>query len=239
MKRMFLVPFGAMLVAGSAAYAGPINLITNGSFEQGTGSAGQTGTFNGWTVTDTNIGSGPGLGPQRVQYGPNTTAYGDNVAPDPFTDSPEATGTHAAFFVDDNAVESLSQTISLVAGTTYEVGFDFFETLSGASNPNFFTLSASLGNAVLATITSDVKYGAGTWYHVFEVFTPTVDSPNGTFTFTYTSGPSAAKDVIVDDVYVEVAPAGDIPEPASILALAVGLGALGYARSRGKLAASI
>ena len=237
MKCMFLLELGAMLVVGGAAYAGPLNLISNGSFEQGTGTEGQAGSFTDWTVTNTSMGSGPGLGPQRVQYGPNTTAYNDNVQPDPFTFSPEATGSNAAFFVDDNAVESLSQAISLVGGTTYEVGFDFFETNSGANNPNFFTLTASLGGAVLATITSDVRYGAGTWYHVFEVFTPTVSSPNGTFTFSYTSGAAAAKDVIVDDVYVEVAPTGDIPEPASMLALAVGLGALGCVRSRGKLAA--
>jgi hypothetical protein len=216
---------------GGAALAGPTNLLSDGSFESASGTAGGLGTFPSWTVGGT-FGSGPGQGPQVIVYGPNATAYGDNVPVDPFTDSPDASGNQAAFFVDDAAHETLSQSIAVTGGTTYEVGFDFFETLSGAANPNAFTLSAILDGTTLATITSGTQYGSGTWYHVFEVFTPTASSANSQFVFDYLSGATAAKDVIVDDVYVEVAPPGDIPEPTSIAALGIGLLGLGWARQR-------
>ena len=223
MRLAIIIGLAGLCGAAAPAYAGATNLVSNVSFELGTGTAGQAGTFTDWTIGGTATGSGPGLGPQRIQYGTNATGYGDNVQADPFTNSPDASGNNAAFFVDDAANETLSQRIGVTGGTTYEVGFDFFETLSGAANPNPFTLSAMIDGTVLATVTSGVQYGAGTWYHVFEIFTPSVSNDNSLFTFLYTSGASAAKDVIVDDVYVEIAPPGDIPEPASALVLGAGL----------------
>jgi hypothetical protein len=231
MRLAIVAALAGISSAAAPAYAG-VNLLTNGSFEQGTGSAGEAGTFTGWTIGGTSNGSGPGAGPQRIQYGTNATGYGDNVSPDPFTNSPDASGSNAAFFVDDAANETLSQHIGVTAGTTYEVGFDFFETLTGAANPNPFTLSAMIDGTVLTTVTSGVNYGAGTWYHVFETFTPLISNSGSLFTFVYNSGPSAAKDVIVDDVYVEVAPPGDIPEPASALVLGAGLFGLMAMRRR-------
>jgi hypothetical protein len=215
----------------TAAHAAPpvnpnVNLVQNGSFEMGTGSAGNVSSFNSWTISNSPAGSGPGNGPEWITYGANATGFGDNVAADPFTNSPDASGSHAAFFVDDAANETLSQSIAVTTGNVYEVGFDFFETNSGANNPNFFSLSASLNGTVLKTITSGATYGAGTWYHVFDVFTAT-SSGNSGFQFSYLSGGSAAKDVIVDDVYVETAPPADIPEPASFAMLGAGLLALG------------
>jgi hypothetical protein len=228
-RILSLAVAAALCAAATAAQAGPVNLLSNGSFEQGAGTAGQTGSFTGWTIGGTG-GVSPGTGPQRIQYGPNATAYGDNVSPDPFTYSPDASGSNAAFFVDDAAYETLSQTVTLVAGVTYEVGFDFFETLSGANNPNSFTLSAILGGTTLATISSGSQYGAGVWYHIYDVFTA-ASSGSNTFTFAYASAASPAKDVIVDDVYVQTPPVS-IPEPDALAMLAAGLAALGLARQR-------
>jgi hypothetical protein len=231
MRAALFIGLVSLPFLGSAAVAGPGNLLSDGSFEAGSGGSGVLGTFPSWTVGGT-FGSGPGAGPEVITYGADATGYGDTITPDPFTNSPDATGNQAAFAVDDGAHETLSQTISVTGGTTYEVGFHFFETLSGANNPYPFTLSAILDGTTLVTISSGVQYGAGIWYHVFEVFTPTVSSANADFVFDYLSGNGTAKDVIVDDVYVEVAPPGDIPEPAAIAAFGMGLLGLGLARYR-------
>jgi hypothetical protein len=228
LRPLLAIVFSALL--GQSAHATAVNLISNGSFETGTGTAGAEGSFTGWTIGGT-FGSGPGKGPERITYGTNATGYGDAVTPDPFTNSPDASGSHAAFFVDDNASETLSQSISVVTGTEYEVGFDFFETNSGAANPGAFTLSASLNGTLLTTISSGVTYGAGTWYHVFEVFEATSSGTSG-FKFAYSSANETSKDVIVDDVYVEVAPESDVPEPASFGLMGLGLGAVAFLANR-------
>ena len=228
MRKTVLACTAGLCAAAGTAHAGPINLLTNGSFESGSGSAGQAGVFTGWTITGT--GTSPGTGPQRIQYGPNATAYGDNVPVDPFTYSPDASLSHALFLVDDAATEALSQTVSLIGGVTYEVGFDFFETLSGANNANPFTLSAILAGGTLTTISSGSQYGAGTWYHVYDIFTP-ASSLTTTFAFAYSSGASPAKDVVVDDVYIQTPPVST-PEPASLAILAAGCAALGVMRQR-------
>ncbi len=227
MRSYGLASVVGAVVFASAAQAAPLNLLGNGSFESGSGSAGSAGSFTGWTVGGSTMGVSPGAGPQRITYGAGATAYGDTVPADPFTSSPDASGTKAAYFVDDAARETLSQSIAITAGTTYEVGFDFFETNTGAANPNPFSLTASLNGTTLATIaSSDPAYvPTGTWYHVFELFTA-ANAGNSGFVFSYLSGAYTAKDVIVDDVYVETAPAADVPEPASFAMLGLGLCAL-------------
>ena len=59
-------------------------------------------------------------------------------------------GTHAAYFVDDAATETLSQSIALAAGTVYSIGFDYYQVQTG--NPNPFTLSATFGNQPVTTV---------------------------------------------------------------------------------------
>src|ERR1700742_1585070 len=99
MKILGIVASAELLSAGAANAA----IVTNGDFASG---------LTGWTE----VGSGttPGIGITVVTTGgTNTTGYGDNV--------PNYNGTsHAAFFVDDNAQESLYQFVSLVSGTTYK-----------------------------------------------------------------------------------------------------------------------
>jgi hypothetical protein len=64
--------------------------------------------LSGWTQSGS--GTTPGIGITVVTTGgTNTTGYGDNV--------PNYNGTtNAAFFVDDNAQESLFQSVSLTGG---------------------------------------------------------------------------------------------------------------------------
>ncbi len=201
------------------------NLLVNGSFDNGepTNAVGTTSAgLAGWTVSantaSTPYGSGPGNGPEI-----DWTNGGQNVAIDPTgalngfagTVSPDnanpalagGSGTHAAFFVDDGAIETLSQTVSLTAGQVYEVGFDLDETIPGTYNPGFFQLSVTIGSVTIVTAssTSGTKLTPGVWTHFADLYTPTVSGPV-TLTFAYESGvlgtTELAKDVLVDDVYV-------------------------------------
>ena len=249
-----LASFALMALGAASARAGSSpNLLTNGSFEDiGTGTvvSGQSGAAGvgvlpGWTIsantTGYSYGSGPGDGPQLIVTNGTTPApYGDRIAADPFTYGPDGAGGYALYFVDDDAHETVSQTISMVAGTTYEVGFDMYLTPSGAGNPGGFTLTASIGSSILDTATPQTLT-AGEWYHFAATYTPTTTGLE-TFVFSYTSADEISKDVVVDQVYVEDPPTtpgvgantGDspigTPEPPGITALLAGIVALGCVR---------
>jgi hypothetical protein len=201
------------------------NLLVNGSFEDGepANSYGTTAAgFSGWTVSANTsampYGYGPGNGPEidwtnsATNIGVDPTGalntFAGIVAPDNANPNlAGGSGTHAAFFVDDGAVETLSQSVYLTAGKTYEVGFDLDETIPGTFNPGYFQLTASFGSdtIVTASSTSGTALTPGTWTHFADLYTPTV-SGNVTLTFAYASGTfdtnQLAKDVLVDDVYV-------------------------------------
>jgi hypothetical protein len=117
----------ALALASWAAQAAPVNLILNGGFEMddpdvASGgftkvSVGQT-TINHWTVGGNSV--------DLIQ-----TAYGsiDNVSVD-LAGSP--------------GPGSISQSFAVVAGTTYELVFDYFRNLPGtALSVNFGTLSTA------------------------------------------------------------------------------------------------
>lgn len=184
-----------------AARATTINFITNGSFEQNSVS-GNTSSFTGWTIGGTN-GTSPGYGPEVFTTdGVTKNRYGDVVSADnavsPYPDSDKA-GTHAVYFVDDSANETLSQTIYLTPGT-YEVGFDAFATASGYGNAGGATLNAQIAGTTItnASVSSLPK---ATWEH-FAANVTIYAAAYYTYTFDYVSQNGASKDVVVDDVYV-------------------------------------
>ncbi|WP_459675187.1 beta strand repeat-containing protein, partial [Acidisoma sp. 7E03] len=194
------------------------NLITNGQFS----TVGSSNFFAGWT-TSTNTagtpwGSGPGVGPELYSYASNKAEYGTPASyqtntyagtPTADTVSPyyATASKYAAFFVDDGAVETLSQTVNVVAGTTYELGFDLNETTPGQGNPGFFSLTASINGVPVVTAgsTSGTILTPGAWTHFADLYTATTTGAV-TLTFTYQSGVPgstlASKDVLVDDVYM-------------------------------------
>ena len=221
-SRFWLAPvvlatMACATVAGTTARAA--DLVGNGSFEAGGGS------FQGWTVSGSN-GSGPGNGPQIIATdGVTSGLYGDVIKADPFTNSPDASGTHAAYFVDDNANEQLQEIVSATAGATYEAGFDYYLTRSGINNPGAFSLAATLGSQAITTVSSIQGGQAGTWYHAFSTYAAPVTGLIA-YAFNFTSDNTYSKDVVVDDIYVKV------PEPPSVPILVLMLGLLGLVKRR-------
>jgi hypothetical protein len=236
----FAGPAAALLIAATGvAQAGPINLLQNGSFESNsTNNSGPTPvySFTGWTVGG-NLGTGPGYGPE-VFTTDGTTAgrYGDVVVSDNATGPllVNGGGSSAVYFVDDAAVQTLTQTVFLAVGS-YEVGFDAYLLPSGSNNRNDATLSATIAGV---TITSTDVNGLtpGQWVHFADNVIVT-SAGDYTYSFVYDSGLAPAKDVLVDQAYIITTDSGGgtvVPEPASFGVLAAGL--LGMTTLRRKTA---
>jgi hypothetical protein len=205
------IALASVLAAGAATNASAA-IVNNGSFENG---------LSGWTT----FGSGttPGIGITVVPTGvPNGTGYGDNI---PKYDNSD----HAAFFVDDNAIESLSQWVSLTGGTKYTLSFALLATASGANNPFNFSLTNSLDVIFANDTNNNFDVPVGSW----KTFTYTFTSAyTGAYLldFLFTSGKTPAKDVLLDGV--SITPTGAVPEPATWAMMLGGFALVGAAMRR-------
>ncbi len=216
-RLIFRVLAWTALLAG-VAQAGTINYVTDGNFSNG---------FTGWTVTTGAGAVNPGTGPQVVvTNGQTNDGFGDYVTADnAATPDPDVTtGTaHAAYFVDDVATETLSQTFYVTPGV-YEVGFDLYATASGFKNKYNSLFTANIWGT---TITSGniSQYGSSMWEH-FSANADILTAGYYTINFTFDGGAAPAKDIMVDNVYA-ITPStlpgtgtAVVPEPGSLVLLA-------------------
>jgi hypothetical protein len=206
----------ALLAATPLALAGP-NLLTNGSFENG---------LTAWTMVGTpNTLSSTTFPPVAITYGSATPyptgAYGEAIPlPTDLSRSPDAIGTHAAYFVDDNAVnEGLSQVVFLTVGT-YQIGFDVYAPGNGFSNPNDAHFSATIAGMTLTDFLVSSQ-PAMTWLSEAATVQITADGFYDTSFIFNTPGQGAAKDVVVDRAFIVAIPEPDTLALAGIAATAL------------------
>lgn len=203
LKKIFGVVVSAVILSSSAASAA---IITNGGFE--------TGNFSGWTV---NTGASSPYPQVVIGYnqggGYPTGAFGEPIPAAP------GGGNYGAYFVSDTSIQSISQSISLLAGTSYSVSFDIYAPKNGTHNFFDATLqSATDGN--LSPLFTAKTLGSG-WVH----YTANFIASAGPYSFSldYAPGGVAAADFVVDNINIAA-----VPEPATWGMMIIGFAGIGF-----------
>lgn len=224
------------LVASGSAMAGP-NLVLNGTF--GTGSFADWTTSSAGPITSAAVVIATDNVARPYPYG----AYGQAIPEDPLlTGSPDAAAGYAAYFSTDTGTQTLSQTVSLVAGT-YAIGFDVYVPQNGFNNPHDATFTGSIAGTSLFSSASVAGIGTADGINTWVTVASTAQvAAAGTYTvaFTFAGGGSPAKDILVDRVFVTpIATATTIgqqqvpvPEPGSLALLGAPLLGLAVLRRR-------
>ncbi len=208
MKKLLIAATLSLPLLASAQ-----NLLTNGSFEFG---------LSGWTVTQSPSTIFP---VSTVTYGTLPGAFGEIVPADnnALNQSPDAVGSNAAYFVDDNAVQTISQSFTITTGGLYNIGLSIYLPANGFANAGEAVLTLVTPNgtetAPLSALAPSIWFGS----NVVRTLTP------GTYTYSFqlaTTG-GVSKDILIDRAYVAA-----VPEPTTYAMLLAGLGVMGLVAAR-------
>ncbi len=227
--------FIAALISASPSLA--VNLITNGSFENG---------FTGFTHVNSAGLSNPAI---VITYGSTASyagggAYGEAITPDSAASAdPDAVGTHAAYFVDDSANGEALQQLTLLQPGNYEIGFSAYLPQNGFNNAKDATFSGSIIGVTLANFRLSTGT-AKTWLN-YNGVAQVVTAGYYRTSFDFTSNGAYAKDVVIDQVYVVPTertasvvlgpPTVAVPEPATWALLLAGFAMVGVAARRRRI----
>jgi len=199
------------------AFCGAANaaIVANGDFE--------TGDFSGWTV---NAG-GDAKYPQVVIPYNSSANYPNGAFGLPVPSAPGG-GNFGAYFVSDKANQSISQSVSLTAGTTYVVSYYLYAPANGRAN----TFDAQLQSATdgfLSPVWDAKTLGSG--WTLYTAHFVADASPSYTISLDFHPDGIPAADFVVDNVSLTAA----VPEPATWAMMVLGfagIGLLGYRRSQ-------
>lgn len=210
----------ALLCTGSAV-AAP-NLVINGSFESG---------LSGWTLLNTPASYQATVINYNLAAAYPNGAFGEAVPPQNApTNSPDAVGDHAAYFVSDlSSQETLRQIVFLEAGQ-YQIGFSVYAPANGYANAGDAFFSGSIAGTTLASY--NVSEGPVTTWQTFAGMVDIAADGMYTIDFVFSTSLVPSKDVVIDQVYVLNARDITVPEPGTLALLGGALAGLGLLRRR-------
>ena len=192
----------ALLTAPLLALAGPVNLLTNGSFEattQGTGSWSRQSSLPGWVVATNKA--------ELRNAVAGTASQGVNFV---------------ELDVDNNSL--ISQTIATVLGQWYELSFDYSNRAGVAVSSNGLGWSFAGANG-LAPVLAYNASSNNQWSH----FSVLVQATGSSSTLSlWATGTSDSLGSSLDNLALSRAAdadlRADVPEPQSLALLLAGLG---------------
>lgn len=232
MKKTLTITAALAIAVAATPASAATNLLTNGSFESG---------LTGWTVSNTGSGTGYSA-PVVIAYNQAsaypTGAFGEAVPTDNAPGNPgfDAVGSNFLYLSSDVGTNVISQMVSLVAGTSYTFGFDYYLPNNGYANPNNATLTASLAGVPFASFALGTQ-PAATWLFNSAARTFTANT-TGTFALSFAGNGYPAKDVAIDRVFL--AQTAAVPEPATWALMLAGFGLIGFAmRRRNKVSTTV
>ena len=195
-----------VMVAGPALAVVTVltNMLANGSFESGTGAPAN------WSNTGTTVVAGGSNGTTADNYGSSQ--------------SPDTAGANVDTFTAN--LNQISQVISLVKGTIYQIGYDVELYGSGSNTLNMSVMLG--GTGLLGLSANSGSLTAGSWIGKMTTFQATTTNATATFSLTMTDT-GTGQNLAVDRVYVS-----NIPEPSSMVLLLGGTIGLLRLRRRGR-----
>ena len=214
MKRLIAAILAIYVMGISQADAGMVNLITNGSFEQGPSDADPRWNTAQWITLGLNFGGTNDIDGWTVDTGGQIdllragSFYGD-----------AADGVRHIDLNGAPVQGKISQTISTVVGQTYQVSFDLLG-ISGLSLGGPTGVRSQIGNG---TMFADFAPSLSETGWITQQWTFTAGDSSSTLQFLSLYNNQFGNGPHIDNVRVVEAPLSVVPEPSSLVLWGVGM----------------